>query len=190
MKTLLICNQKGGVGKTLIADQVSFLLEQDGIPFSFVDLDQQGGSIHEPINNPDALVTVVDTPGALQADTIKNIKSADMIIIPTRASFSDQPALEKMIHRLRENNIQKPVLFVINCLNRYSQSQAFVEWFQESYPELKFLPLSQSELFASSVILKKSVCQIKSGSQVAQQINNIYGVVKYELQLVGKEKSK
>lgn len=30
MKTILVCNQKGGVGKTLIADEIAFNLESDG----------------------------------------------------------------------------------------------------------------------------------------------------------------
>ena len=32
-------NQKGGVGKTLIADELAYALERDEIPFNFYDLD-------------------------------------------------------------------------------------------------------------------------------------------------------
>ena len=39
MKTVLVCNQKGGVGKTLIADELAFALERDGIPYNFIDLE-------------------------------------------------------------------------------------------------------------------------------------------------------
>ena len=31
MKTVLVCNQKGGVGKTLIADELAFALERSKI---------------------------------------------------------------------------------------------------------------------------------------------------------------
>ena len=31
MKTVLVCNQKGGVGKSLIADEISFAFERDGV---------------------------------------------------------------------------------------------------------------------------------------------------------------
>ena len=43
MKTILVCNQKGGVGKSLVADEIAFSFERSGIPVSFYDLDTQGG---------------------------------------------------------------------------------------------------------------------------------------------------
>ena len=39
MKNILVCNQKGGVGKSLIADELAFSFERSGIPVSFFDLD-------------------------------------------------------------------------------------------------------------------------------------------------------
>ena len=47
MKTILVCNQKGGVGKSLVADEIAFSFERSGIPVSFYDLDTQGGTLHE-----------------------------------------------------------------------------------------------------------------------------------------------
>lgn len=47
MKTILVCNQKGGVGKSLCADEIAFSFERSGIPVSFYDLDTQGGTLHE-----------------------------------------------------------------------------------------------------------------------------------------------
>ena len=45
MKSILFTNQKGGVGKTLLADETAFHLEKAHV-VSFLDLDQQGGAIH------------------------------------------------------------------------------------------------------------------------------------------------
>ena len=44
MKTILVCNQKGGVGKSLCADELAFSFERTGTPVSFYDLDAQGGA--------------------------------------------------------------------------------------------------------------------------------------------------
>ena len=47
MYTILMLNQKGGVGKTTIADELSFALERRGKTVAFVTTDPQGGSVHE-----------------------------------------------------------------------------------------------------------------------------------------------
>ena len=67
MKNILICNQKGGVGKSLIADELAFSFERSQIPLSFFDLDRQGGTIHQTAQRVQAQAAVIDTPGALPA---------------------------------------------------------------------------------------------------------------------------
>ena len=114
MKTVLICNQKGGVGKTLIADELAFALERDKIPFNFYDLDDQGSAIHQTSEDPDAAVQIVDTAGALQADLIKWIEDADFIIVPTMMSNRDAAPLERMISILDRFKNIKPTLYVFN----------------------------------------------------------------------------
>lgn len=42
MKTILVCNQKGGVGKSLVADEIAFSFERSGIPVSFIRLGHAG----------------------------------------------------------------------------------------------------------------------------------------------------
>ena len=46
MHTILMLNQKGGVGKTTIADELAFALERRGRTVAFVTTDPQGGSVH------------------------------------------------------------------------------------------------------------------------------------------------
>ena len=114
MKTILICNQKGGVGKTLIADELVFVLERDLIPYSLYDLDNQGYAIHKTTNNPNAEVQVVNTPGALQENLLQWIKEAEFIIIPTMMSNRDTAPLERMIKILEPYKDKKSVLYVLN----------------------------------------------------------------------------
>ena len=93
MKTILVANQKGGVGKSLIADEIAFSFERSGIPISFYDLDKQGGTIHSTSENPDAKVQIVDTPGALDEDLPSWMREADVLVIPTRTTSRDIPTL-------------------------------------------------------------------------------------------------
>ena len=53
MYTVLFLNQKGGVGKTTLADELAFALERRGMSVAFVSTDPQGGSVHEVCEDPD-----------------------------------------------------------------------------------------------------------------------------------------
>ena len=41
MKAVMFCSIKGGVGKTMCADEFAFSLDRTGIPYGFVDIDEQ-----------------------------------------------------------------------------------------------------------------------------------------------------
>lgn len=96
MKTILVCNQKGGVGKSLVADEIAFSFERSGIPVSFYDLDTQGGTLHKTHEEDGAQVAVVDTPAALQEGLADWLKEADVVVIPTRTTSRDIEPLMRM----------------------------------------------------------------------------------------------
>ena len=96
MKTILVCNQKGGVGKSLVADEIAFSFERSGIPVSFYDLDAQGGTLHRTREADGAQVAVVDTPGALQEALSEWLKEADVVVSPTRTTSRDIEPLMRM----------------------------------------------------------------------------------------------
>jgi chromosome partitioning protein len=183
MKNVLICNQKGGVGKTLIADELAFGFERDQIPFSLYDLDQQGGLIHQAKENDDAAVAIIDTPGALQSDLKKWMDAADIIIIPTMMSNRDVPPLELMIELTQEYQGKKPVLFVLNRWNHYNITKDFIEWFDEKYPELQTAILSDCTAFNQAGARGVSIRDISPRSSGAKQMAEVYGFVKTALKL-------
>lgn len=183
MKTILVINQKGGVGKSLIADEMSFALERDGIVSNHIDLDQQGGALHTSEQHSDAVVQVVDTPGALQKELTDWIDAADFVIIPTKMTLRDQEPLIRMVEIIEPYKHQKPVIFIMNCWNRHNTSRDFENWFESTYPDLKTCKLSQSELFNHAAAANESVVKYKKSSVVARQIEDIYAIVRYELGL-------
>lgn len=183
MKTILICNQKGGVGKTLLADEIAFALERDGIPYSFFDLDDQGSAIHKTTENQDAEVQVVDTPGALQENLLKWIVEADMIIVPTMMSNRDTAPLERMIKILEPYEKQKPILYVFNKWNRFKITKQFIEWFQTKYPDLHTAILADTTQFNLAGSYGVSIFDYQKACIGARQIGEIYGIVKYHLNI-------
>lgn len=183
MRTVLVCNQKGGVGKTLIADEITFCFERDEIPCNYYDLDTQGGQLHKQIEREDAVVQVIDTPGAIQKELIEWIKKADMIVVPTKLTLRDQPPLETMIEILEPFKDEKPILYVLNGWNRHNACKQFTDWFAEAHSDLKSAILCQSEMFNYAAAMGSSVLDYKLDSLPAQQIWQIYSIIKFELGL-------
>ena len=172
LKTILIVNQKGGVGKTMLADEIAFYYDRRGIDCSFYDLDGQGGAIHET-SNITANIGVVDTPGALQADMNKWIDTADVIIVPTRATTRDIPPLQTMLDMIEQAGKQKKTIIVINCFNHYTAAADFREWVKGEYPDYKVFTVVQSELFVQAAAYGKSVVDYKGNSTAADNIKTL-----------------
>lgn len=129
MKTILVCNQKGGVGKSLVADEIAFSFERSGIPVSFYDLDAQGGTLHRTREADGAQVAVVDTPGALQEALSEWLKEADVVVIPTRTTSRDIEPLMRMRKAVFKHSRAK-IVYVMNGWNRFKASRDFMEWFE------------------------------------------------------------
>ena len=101
MYTILMLNQKGGVGKTTIADELSFALERRGKTVAFVTTDPQGGSVHEVCDDPDFAeecdFQVVDTAGVLVGGVNDWCRAANLILVPMLPSTRDmEPTLRTL----------------------------------------------------------------------------------------------
>ena len=165
MKNILICNSKGGVGKSLIADELAFFFERNKTPYNFYDLDSQGGTIHKSSKNENALISIIDTPGALQEQLAQWMKSAHLIIIPTRATSRVIEPLKRMINIVKAN-CNCPVIYVLNAFNRFKASNDFYEWLSNQVQD-NILTLPQSELFVQASAYEKSIVDYSSKSNAA-----------------------
>lgn len=158
MTNILVCNQKGGVGKSLIADELAFSFERSKIPVSFVDMDAQGGTIHKTVQQEEAEVTVIDTPGALQSQLKDWLSAADIIIIPTRTTSRDIEPLMRMQRAVKASaKHDVPVVYVLNGWNRWRASSDFFEWFQQAMGNAIIYKLPQSEQFVQSSASGQSI---------------------------------
>ena len=184
IKSVLIVNQKGGVGKTLIADELCFSLERDKIPYNFYDLDNQGSAIHETKEDPEAIVQIIDTAGELHKDLASWIEESDFIIVPTMMSSRDLAPLERMIGILQPwIDKGKPVLFVFNRWDRFNITKDFINYFNQCYPDLKTAILSSTTAFNQAGAAGISIQEFQPSNIGCKQIEHIYSTVKYELNL-------
>ena len=158
MKKILVANQKGGVGKSMTADELAFWFERNGVPTAFLDLDSQGGTVHKTDRNPNAAVAVIDTPGALQPQLKDWIRDADVIVIPTKTTSRDIEPLQRMSKAVAGSG--KPVVFVMNGWTRYRASRDFLEWFRTNLGEGMYVyKIPQSEQIIQAAAAGMSVVE-------------------------------
>lgn len=185
MTTILVCNQKGGVGKSLVADELAFSLARSGVTVSFYDLDSQGGTLHTSTDTPGADVAIVDTPGALQPQLVDWLRAADVIVIPTRTTSRDIAPLQRMQQAVHQYAAGKPVLYVLNGWNRWRASSDFKAWFRQQ-ADGPVVTLPQSEQFVQAGAAGLSVVEYAPRSSAARATRELCDAIR-ELAGIPKE---
>lgn len=168
MKTIVVCNQKGGVGKSMIADELAFSFERSGIPAAFYDLDSQGGTIHKTSTPDGAQVAVVDTAGSLREELKDILGSADLIVVPTRPTSRDIEPLRRTQKIIRAAAPRTPTLYVLNGWNRHRASRDFLDWFMTEVGAIYQIP--QSELIVQAGAAEESVVAHSKGTPPAKSV--------------------
>lgn len=185
MKTIAFINQKGGVGKSILADELAFEFERKELKYNLYDLDGQGGLIHQETNNSDAEYIIVDTPGQLTIDIIKVIKQSDIIIVPTRASIKEMEPLERTLQLIKNSKKDNAiVILVLNGWNRFTVYSQFEEWLKNEYPEFnKIITIPQSEALAQAGAYGQSVIDFQARNKASEQLSKLWAIVECELGL-------
>ena len=164
MKTILVCNQKGGVGKSLCADEIAFSFEQ-------------GGTLHQTQEVDGAEVAVVDTPGALQEALADWLKEADVVVIPTRTTSRDIEPLMRMRKAVFKHSKAK-IVYVMNGWNRFKASRDFMEWFDGLAGVQTVVKLPQSEAFVQAGAAEQSVVEYDKRGKAARATMELVNTVR------------
>lgn len=182
-KVVAFVNQKGGVGKSVLADELCFEFDRLGLDYKLNNVDPQGGLIHEASEDSNADYVVVDTPGRLDEDITYVISKSDIIIVPTRASIKDMEPLQRTLNVVKANKKKKAsVIIVLNAWNTYTTYSQFEEWLRNEYPNFdKILTLPQAECLSQAECFGKSVIDYRSKAKISEQLKKLWTVVEYEL---------
>ena len=179
MKTISFINQKGGVGKSILADELAFEFERKALNFNLYDLDGQGGLLHAESNNDDADFNIVDTPGQLTKDITNVIKESDIIIVPTRASIKEMEPLKRTLQLIQScKKDTATVIIVLNGWNRFTVYAQFEEWLKTEYPEFnKIITIPQSEALSQAGAYGQSVISYQPKNKASEQLLKLWALV-------------
>lgn len=146
MYTILMLNQKGGVGKTTIADELSFALERRGKTVAFVTTDPQGGSVHEVCDDPDFAeecdFQVVDTAGVLVGGVNDWCRAANLILVPMLPSTRDMEPTLRTLDIVHESGTGAKAYVIVNNFYAYGTlDRQLVEYLEgEEVPIIAKIP--------------------------------------------------
>lgn len=157
---IVIANQKGGVGKTTIADSLADALERDERSVGFVSVDPQSGARHaDKKMSGDEEFIVVDTRGSIDDFSRTTLSIANLIIVPMEPGELSMNATLRTYQMAREVVPDVPVILIINKYTHFKASRVCVAKVRSS--ELKncdaILYVPQRAAYANATYNHRSI---------------------------------
>ena len=157
MKVITVAHQKGGVGKTTLALNLSFLFK-DTLKVGILDTDLQGsvvglGELLEGVTLvprealetgevPELDILIIDTPPYLTDQLSTLFEISDFVLVPTKVSYLDVMAIKATIALIAEAQKKNPDMkagIVLNMVKYRTSVNADIKGILDSYsiPTLK-----------------------------------------------------
>lgn len=186
MYTILMLNQKGGVGKTTIADELSFALERRGKTVAFVTTDPQGGSVHEVCDDPDYAeecdFQVVDTAGVLVGGVDDWCRAADLVLVPMLPSTRDMEPTLRTLGIVKESGTDAKAYVIVNNFYAYGTlDRQLVEYLEgEGVPIIAKIP--RAVALSRAAAAGTSVAEYDPKSHVVAPIEQLADTILNEME--------
>lgn len=180
MQTVSFVCEKGGVGKTALADEFYYFLEREGVATSLYALDSQYVSRSKLVSGPDCVI--LDTAGSLDGKLRDIVGRSDLVIIPVRPSLNDIEPFSRTLS-LVESLTDAPVFIVVNAATPFTMCKNFLEWLRRKDFGHRIFTVPQSEAFAQSIGSGKSVFVMDTYGKVSGALEELFVAMCSELDL-------
>ena len=204
MRTIVVASQKGGVGKTTIAGHLGVMAEQskEG-PVALIDTDPQGslaswwnertneaplfarveiGKLTEhlqALSKGGIKLAIIDTPPSVAEMIQQVLRTADLVLIPTRPSPHDLRAVGSTVELVE--NAGKRMIFVINGAAPRARIAGEAAVALSQHGTVAPVTLYQRTDFASSMIDGRTVQEIDPKGRSAVEIGQLWKYVSTQL---------
>lgn len=204
MRTIVVASQKGGVGKTTIAGHLGVMAEQNNEgPVALIDTDPQGSlaswwnertnetplfaqvEIGKLTEHLQALakggikLAIIDTPPSVTEMIQQVLRTADLVLIPTRPSPHDLRAVGSTVELVE--NAGKRMIFVINGAAPRARIAGEAVVALSQHGTVAPVTLYQRTDFASSMIDGRTVQEIDPKGRSAEEIGKLWKYVSTQL---------
>ena len=207
MRIIVVASQKGGVGKTTIAGHLGVMAEQskEG-PVALIDTDPQGSlaswwnertneaplfarvEIGKLTEHLQALakggikLAIIDTPPSVTEMIQQVLRTADLVLIPTRPSPHDLRAVGSTVELVE--NAGKRMIFVINGAAPRARIAGEAAVALSQHGTVAPVTLYQRTDFASSMIDGRTVQEIDPKGRSAEEIGQLWKYVSTQLRKI------
>ena len=188
-------NEKGGVGKSTLADELYSSFERTGVPVALMSTDAQYGDAERGVPANEAEVVIVDTPGTLPDNVSDMVKASDVIIVPTRPTVRNVEPTCRVISLVHEADPDAEIVVaMVGTTTRGVAGTRFAQWLRDWVSESGFgghahlCGIPSSEAVAAAEMQGVSIVDVvrKSPGRYAREIGpSVMALINYVRKLGG-----
>lgn len=215
MNVVSIVGQKGGTGKTTLAQCLAVAAGQDGLSVLILDLDPQANTANwydRRQNKESPLVTtappgrltqaveaarssgldlvVIDTPGKLEGAALAAVELATLVLIPVRPQINDLETLsatKKLLHSVGGRTALAVLSAVPTAGRRHEEAIEFIKQL-----DIPICParLSQRAAYGDAPTLGLAAQEFDPSGKAAEEIRGVYMFTKQLLKEIAQNETR
>lgn len=174
MVTISFVCEKGGVGKTTLANELRYYFKRGGLRCSLLGVDGQYSKGSDVVDASDVLV--VDTPGRLDVRLRGVIERSDLVVVPVRPTPNDMQPFLRTVDLVR-GLTDVPLVVVVNGMNSFKVAKSFSDWLESADLVEHIVYVPQSEAIVQATGAGRSVVYGDAYGRATEAVEHFGDVV-------------